>query len=579
MRSAILCIGWKMEKRQGNKRTKEENRKVLLAAGICLLWLAVVRKTLGICFETNDDKFIAEILSGALTGEPESHAVYLNYLLSAPLALLYRITTAVPWYGGMLVLCHFLMYVALLQSVWKRAETRGEYIVLAGLVGCYALANLYMTAAIQYTSTAAMLAAMGYACLLLRKEQKEGLLIFSVFELLAFLLRSQAMLMIQPLGGAVCVFGYLTDREGGIEIKCRRIGRFAIVAGLILLVGFAGQRLGYAGTGWKEYERFNAARTEMFDYYGKPDYDEVKPILDTYGVTQTEYAAFCNYVILDDSINADCAEELAEYAKSRQAVSMDMGTLLKRVWSMDGTAEALKLERCAWVAWLAVILWALVSGSCYLIVPLAGLALGKTAVWGYLIYGGRLPLRVKMPLISCEILLLGVLLARDYVQGEKPKRQKLLALLSGTAFAVFCLSTGKAQYHEVKETSSWQQGYMEGLIEIQEYCREHTDKRYLLDSWSFCYYRGSAFETRIYENGNSAYTGCWYSGSPAMKQYLQAYLGELQEDICLIVSEAAGSGEYYAVQYLTEKTGQEPELADRITVSWGGSYLVWEFGQ
>lgn len=547
--------------------------------GIFLLWFAALWKTLGICFETNDDKFIAEILSGAITGEPEEHAVYLNYFLSGFLALLYRITTSIPWYGIMLVLFHLMVYVTLMQRVWQWAETVWEHIVLAGIVCCYSLANLYVTAAIQYTSTSAMLAMMGYVCLLLRKNQKSGLGFFVLFELLAFLLRSRAALMILPLGSAVCAGFYLAEKGSGIKTKWKRICGFVIAAGIVLGIGVVGQQLGYGGTEWKEYDRFNAARTEMFDYYGKPDYDEVKQILDKYGVTRTEYVAFCNYVILDDSINADCAEELAAYAKSRQEGSVEIKTLLAEAWGMGDPAGALKLKQCVWAAWLAAILWIFVSGSYYLIVPLAGLVLGKTIVWGYLIYRGRLPYRVTLPLLSCEILLLAVLLVRDYAQGGKPKRQKLLALLSGTAFAVLCLSAGKAQYHEVKETSSWQQGYMEGLIEIQEYCREHADKRYLLDSWSFCYYYGSAFETRIYWSGNSVYTGCWYSNSPAMKRRLEEYLGDFQEDIYLIVSEAEDSEEYCAVQYLAEKTGYEPEPSDRITVSWGGSYLVWKFGK
>lgn len=568
-----------MEKLQNSKRTKEENLKALFSVGIFLLWFAALWKTLGICFETNDDKFIAEILSGAITGEPEEHAVYLNYFLSGFLALLYRITTSIPWYGIMLVLSHFLVYVTLMQSVWKWAETVWEHLVLAGIVCCYALANLYVTAAIQYTSTSAMLAMMGYVCLLLRKNQKDGLRFFVLFELLAFLLRSQAMLMIQPLGSAVCAGFYLAEKGSGIKTRWKRICGFVIAVGIVLVVGVVGQWLGYGGTEWKEYDRFNAARTEMFDYYGKPDYDEVKLILDKYGVTRTEYLAFCNYVILDDSINADCAEELAAYAKSRQEGSVEIKTLLREVWGMGDPAEALKLKRCVWGAWLAAILWIFVSGSYYLIVPLVGLALGKTIVWGYLIYGGRLPYRVTLPLLSCEILLLAVLLIRDYADGGRAVRQKISALFISAVFALLCISTGKTQYHEVLKTSSWQQGYMEGLIEIQDYCREHPDNRYLLDSWSFCYYRGSAFETRIYGSGNSAYTGCWYSYSPAMKQYLQQYLGNLQEDIYLIVSEAEDSKEYYAVQYLAEKTGHEPELSDRITVSWGGTYLVWKFGE
>ena len=37
--------------------------------------------------------------------------------------------------------------------------------------------------------------------------------------------------------------------------------------------------------------------------------------------------------------------------------------------------------------------------------------------------------------------------------------------------------------------------------------------------------------------------------------------------------------EYISVRYYTEKTGRQPILSDRLTVSHGGAYLVWYFGE
>lgn len=88
--------------------------RILISIGIPLLYLFAVSKMTGLCFETNDDRVITEILSGTLTGEPDGHTVQSNYLLSYPLSVLYRVSVRVPWYGGLLVLCHFLAYAAVL---------------------------------------------------------------------------------------------------------------------------------------------------------------------------------------------------------------------------------------------------------------------------------------------------------------------------------------------------------------------------------------------------------------------------------------------------------------------------------
>ena len=57
-----------------------------------------------------------------------------------------------------------------------------------------------MPGLIQYTSTAALLAMAGYACLIMHSDERKGIIIFGIFEMLAFLLRSDSMLMIQPFG-------------------------------------------------------------------------------------------------------------------------------------------------------------------------------------------------------------------------------------------------------------------------------------------------------------------------------------------------------------------------------------------
>ena len=45
----------------------------------------------------NDDITMRSILSGAYTGSPDGHAVYMKYPLTGVLALLYRVLGIVPW--------------------------------------------------------------------------------------------------------------------------------------------------------------------------------------------------------------------------------------------------------------------------------------------------------------------------------------------------------------------------------------------------------------------------------------------------------------------------------------------------
>lgn len=561
--------------------------KVLLAAGIFILWLFAVQKTAGICFELNDDRCIGEILSGTMTGEPEARTVYMNWLLGLPLSMLYRVTVRVPWYGGMLALCHLAVYTGLLLGIWSRAKNRGEYGVYTGLVCCMALAGLYMTAALQYTSTAALMAAAGYGCLILRKEPGRGRVLFFCFQLAAFLLRAQAMLLVQPLGLGLCGGMYLAAEGESLREKAGKLAGMVLPLILAVLTGLGGIFFSFREQGWKEYHRFNGAEEDIFDYYGQPEYEEAKSVLDRYGVTRAEYEAYCNYVILDWVLPVECAEELAEYAEKKRQDSADALTLLKKTGEELRSDRYLGMNLAAGAAWCGILAGMLFRRRFRLALPGLGLALGRTAAWGYLVYADRLPYRVTLPLLACEFILLVCLLVKDYSEREGEARgenrrntfltERLPALVLCGAFALACIVTGKLQYGQALEANFKQKNFIENLVQIGDYCDAHGENRYLLDTQSVTECCGSAFETRIYGEHNYVYTGTWYSNSPGVRRHLAEYLDGGKEEFYLIVREDGRGEDHYALAYLAEKLGRKPVPEDRIRVSGGGTWLVWSF--
>lgn len=258
--------------------------KAFISIFVPLLFGMIVWRTVGICYETNDDVIITKILSGIAAGQPDPHTIYQNYLLALPLHFLYRISANVPWYGGLLILCHVIMYASLFQSIWSNAKTLLEHALFGGIVCCFAVGNYYMTAALQFTSTAALLAAAGYCCLFLNRRFKTGLSLFFGFELMAYLIRSQSMLMIQPFGCATGLALYLVCDGGQIRTRCKRAIAMVSAVFVVIAIGYTGSLMGYHGEEWSTYFRFNESLTKLTDYYGCPPYEDVKDILDQYGI-------------------------------------------------------------------------------------------------------------------------------------------------------------------------------------------------------------------------------------------------------------------------------------------------------
>ena len=104
-----------------------------------------------------------------------------------------------------------MVYSTLFYNVWCLKRKTAECFILTGVMICWVFSNLYLLSAVQFTSTAALMAGAGYACLILHGNQ--GKKTFFGFELLAFLLRPQAMLMIQLIGGGTFICLLLADRK------------------------------------------------------------------------------------------------------------------------------------------------------------------------------------------------------------------------------------------------------------------------------------------------------------------------------------------------------------------------------
>lgn len=83
---------------------RKEIGYILAIAGVAI-WIFLVWKRCGIFFETNDDRVMAEILSGVTALSPDGHVVYVNFLLGKLISLLYLAFPNVAWWGGLFNLC------------------------------------------------------------------------------------------------------------------------------------------------------------------------------------------------------------------------------------------------------------------------------------------------------------------------------------------------------------------------------------------------------------------------------------------------------------------------------------------
>lgn len=564
-----MCTISKIQKRQKIGRAC---LAMLLSAGfVAFVWFRT-----GIYFETNDDRYLISILSGVLTGEPDAHGIHVNYLLSAPLSMLYRITTRVPWYGGMLVLLQWLVYGVILDSACTRCRRWFQVVFATAMAGAFFFGYYYYAGLLEFTSTAALLAMGGYTCLLLRQERRTGFVWFLVLELLGCLLRRDAMLMIQPLGLAALAILIGENSRASWKEKGKKI--LAVGGGifLILCLSSAGNLMGYQGQEWKHFKQFNEARSQLFDYYGKPEYEEVAAILDEYGISREKYEAYGSYMIMDWKPGAGPENRLAAYAAAQKA-PLGIGELLQRIYNASITEFPWKICRMTVVAWGIFLLWTLLNRQLRMlfggIVLLGG---ARMAVWTYLAWRGRYPMRVKLPLVACEVLLLLVLVWRFWEEGHRILWKKAVVSMGCMCFWMLCMFYGWRQIQYVEKIGAMQEIFTEGLEDVFSRCQSQPENRYLLDANSLSAYSGSAFQTSVYHPINAVFSGGWFSGSPSVQRRLEEYLGEADGFYFLIYMDGnqENSPQF---RYLVQEMGMEPELTEQWPAAQGGAYGIYYF--
>ena len=89
-----------------NKRQISLIRNLITVGTILLFASFLWIKDMGVYFETNDDRIIAEILSGVHSLTQDPHTIHENYLLMLPLSLLYYFRSVMVWVEPAFVPCN-----------------------------------------------------------------------------------------------------------------------------------------------------------------------------------------------------------------------------------------------------------------------------------------------------------------------------------------------------------------------------------------------------------------------------------------------------------------------------------------
>lgn len=522
----------------------DARRDRIISAVFVAVIMIVVAAGFDYYYDLNDDVLMKDILSGIYTGVPETRNIQMLWPVSALICLLYRICPVIPWMGvvlcGIQYVCIFLIVCRTLSFFSKMRTKAVVLFVAAAIVFAYLLSHIVF---IQYTMTAAMMAA---TAAYLFYTVKEGLdekkfirsqMVPVILVVIAFMIRSELMLMLMPLMGVAVLIRWNREKQPLAKTNIRRYLLLILTVAVLMAGAYGANSIAYSGKDWRTFGKMFDNRTDLYDYQSIPEYSSNRGFYESVGLSQSEQELLENYNYgIDDRIDGDILGKTAKYADSIR--TKDTGTRLKEAFQNYIYRSFHKSDDFPWnltmiVLYVAVLVAILMrregswSGNLRKAADRLGfLFIVRSALWMYILYEGRYPERITHSLYFMEMCILMAMLLVEF--RCKVRDQSFMMMLNGVIAAVaLCILTPYDISDVIKAEE--QRDYENKDEEaIRSYCALHSGNFYFEDVYSTVDFSQKIFGTDAISAADKKTTGMsnydilggWACGSPLWRKKL-----------------------------------------------------------
>ncbi len=559
----------------------------LLLIGIASVGISYV---FGYSFSTNDDAMLRNIVCGNYTGEPDAHLIYIMYPLGWIWKTLYGFAPAVPWYDltmvGLHYICWFLLVVRVMQLVPKKAAKVVAAILALGVIAIIDLPYLVMH---QYTILAAVLASVAIFWLITGKEQsgKEywiDRIVCILLMILCLWLRKQIFIMALPIGFLILWREFWGAHKQNKKQCLKNIGIFLGIIGLLTALSFAAEHFAYSSEQWEDFKVYNEARTEIYDYYGVPKYDEYEQAYADIGIGYGDWVVLDHYdtgLIAD--LTTDKLSKIAEWSVAEKKESQQYYSVLRK--GLYSVTEVLFYNQVQPVGLILSILYVLGVLCAYKyndkngFLCLCAMLLFQAVFIGYFMEQGRFPERISYGLYFMQVCYLAgmILQSVSFRDAFAKKADFRLPATIGLCLAVL-LIVGFYRVRITLNENNVIRGEVQDWEYVNDYFEANADKKYCIITKSFVFSKELMFQDEKSESDNLIRLGSWVQNSPLEENHNNrigvsnlAKSIQTNPDICLV--EDANADLWWLESYLAG-SGKTPVTVDVLTTPGGREFAI-----
>lgn len=459
------------------------------AALVALFVLAFAAATTTITFYENDDLNIAWALAGYRSGTPSFSHPFVNCVTAFLVSSLYALLPSIPWWLAFQLCGMFLGMTAVGAGALKIAFSRRAPLLLPVLLMGMFCAGLffYPVVLVTFTTSSAILGA-GAAALALAFDRDDSKRLQRLYVALIALLLAGSLLVRNSsglaaacfvLGALMCrIVRFLLEKD---RLHARRMLRCALVCAVTLIALVDLNAYGRKALNPDGFLAFEEARASYMDY-PHDGYGQIPSVYDENGWNATLVSLVDAWFYMDENVTAEAFNRIvgaSSYARmgvsERVAYSARaLGAFLSK-YQLARYLGALLLMGVA-----ALIVMALFHRRNWQpFVTGLLLALGGAALIAYLLYAGRINLRVWMsvciPTCVCVWLCVLALYRRE---GVGPR----LRLARGALIGALLLASLFCSYKTMRTVLSYESDEMLARSQaVTQYALDHPQNVYIRD--------------------------------------------------------------------------------------------------
>ena len=565
----------------------QNKRKVLEFAGsmaLSVIVFLIIYKFIPIVYSTNDDRMIAEIVSGQFTGKPESYGIQMTYGFTWFLSKLYEITRSFNWYGIVLIGVQIFSFGAILYRIQSFAKKwQGKIYILTAAILLYLGLWLKVYVQLTYTTTAAFVGMAAIFWYATSETNWKNVLMTVLLANIAFCIRPNIFYMFVPATGLV----YLWKMFGKKDFKKLTIAAPFIVLAVTAVL-FVINAAAYSKDGWKEFRDFFDVRTNVYDYYDLRPYGENPELYEPYGISEEEFNMMrvYNYTVLGDLPKEFFPEylEACEELESEQGINfVSKSVEAVKIFIKDVLRGGYGIQNTVLFAAAIVLLILLIWKKNYPLTIYLGIQSAVICVvWLYFTYWGRAIERIQM---TMSLIFLAVILHvliemkemhlyRDETTGRLSGNGKASLILGMLSF----LLIAGMNFIDFRNDNIAKTYWYGDVQTIKEYCAQDPDRLYYMDiaTMTELYGRCQIKNTEP-EYINYISMGDWSAYCPHYEEKLERHSVENIAESITDENTYVIMLHNYQLKCMKEYLGVEEEWVETIFGANDVPYAVYQF--